>query len=146
MNKEELAKMFHETYERLAPAFGWKTKKGCNVSFEQLPERNKALMVATCQTILAALQEQNNTAVALLNELSVSERFGRSVVSDKAYEIIKRWAIAQSLPQALTTGLTSTVRVCVHEGCKGCSNRGTLCDSCDDFNYYESQCSHSPAS
>jgi hypothetical protein len=38
----------------------------------------------------------------------------------------------------ITTGSTSTVRVCVHKGCKGCDNRGTLCDSCEDFDNYES--------
>jgi hypothetical protein len=57
MSPEQLAELFHETYERLAPAFGWRTKKGCNVPFAQLPQRNKALMIATCQTVLSALQE-----------------------------------------------------------------------------------------
>jgi len=57
MSPEQLAELFHSTYERLAPAFGWRTKKGCNVPFAQLPQRNKALMVATCQTVLNALQE-----------------------------------------------------------------------------------------
>jgi hypothetical protein len=59
MNAETMARLFHETYERLATAFGWKTKKGCNVPFEQLPQRNKALMIATCQTILNELQNIN---------------------------------------------------------------------------------------
>lgn len=57
MSPEQLAELFHETYEHLAPAFGWRTKKGCNVPFYLLPQRNKALMVATCQTVLNALQE-----------------------------------------------------------------------------------------
>ena len=56
MNAESMARLFHETYERLAPAFGWRTKKGCNVPFDRLPQRNKALMIATCQTILNELQ------------------------------------------------------------------------------------------
>ena len=68
MTPEQLAEFFHSTYERLAPAFGWRTKKGCNVPFAQLPQRNKALMIATCQTVLNALQssgavaEQHTTA------------------------------------------------------------------------------------
>lgn len=57
MSPEQLAELFHETYERLAPAFGWKTKKGCNCKFAELPQRNKALMIATCQTVLNALFE-----------------------------------------------------------------------------------------
>lgn len=60
MTPEQLAVLFHNTYERLAPAFGWRTKKGCNVPFERLPERNRALMIATCQTVLNALQEQSS--------------------------------------------------------------------------------------
>lgn len=62
MLPEQLAELFHETYERLAPAFGWKTKKGCHCKFYDLPERNRALMIATCQTVLNALQ--NSGAVA----------------------------------------------------------------------------------
>jgi hypothetical protein len=58
MTPENLAKLFHETYERLAPAFGWKTKKGCNVPFNRLPERNKALMIATCQTVLNEIKKE----------------------------------------------------------------------------------------
>ena len=58
MTAEQLASLFHSTYERLAPAFGWHTKKGCNVPFEQLPQCNRALMIATCQTVLNAFQEQ----------------------------------------------------------------------------------------
>jgi hypothetical protein len=55
-------------------------------------------------------EERNKTAVALLNELSSIEPYGRSVVSDKAYEILERWTQAQSLPQALTTGSSLTVQ------------------------------------
>ena len=62
MSPEQLAELFHETYERLAPAFGWKTKKGCHCKFSELPQRNRALMIATCQTVLNALQ--NSGAVA----------------------------------------------------------------------------------
>jgi hypothetical protein len=58
MTPEKLAELFHETYERLAPAFGWKTKRGCNVPFERLPERNKALMIATCQTVLNKIKKE----------------------------------------------------------------------------------------
>jgi hypothetical protein len=61
MSPEQLAELFHSTYERLAPAFGWRTKKGCNVPFIQLPQRNKALMIATCQTVLNALQNSGKT-------------------------------------------------------------------------------------
>ena len=47
-----------------------------------------------------ASEYNNKTAVALLNELSSIKPYGRSVVSDKAYEILERWTQAKSSPQA----------------------------------------------
>lgn len=48
---EQLAKLFHETYERLAPTFGYETRKGTAVPWEQLPPRNKNLMIAVADLI-----------------------------------------------------------------------------------------------
>jgi hypothetical protein len=44
---EEIAKAFHETYERLAPEYGYKTREASAVPWEDVPENNKALMIAT---------------------------------------------------------------------------------------------------
>ena len=52
---ESVAKLFHETYERLAPAFGYETRKRTRVPWEQVPERNKHLMIATVAEVLAML-------------------------------------------------------------------------------------------
>ena len=101
MLPHELAVLFHSTYERLAPAFGWRTKKGCNVPFEQLPQRNQALMNATCQTVLSALQEQSSPALPAHNNASpklLGELMGIldscTFISDykrlRAYEIIEQ--------------------------------------------------------
>lgn len=49
---EALAQRFHETYERLAPGFGYETRKESAVPWANVPERNKALMVAVCSEIL----------------------------------------------------------------------------------------------
>lgn len=49
---EKLAKEFHETYERLAPEFGYETRKETRVKWEDLPENNKRLMVAVCGELL----------------------------------------------------------------------------------------------
>ena len=55
MMSEQLAKLFHETYERLAPTFGYDAQrapgKGSGVPWEQVPERNKALMIAVADII-----------------------------------------------------------------------------------------------
>ena len=58
MTAEELAKLFHDTYERLAPAFGWRTQKQCSVAWDDLPQANRALMVATCTTLLKHLDAE----------------------------------------------------------------------------------------
>ena len=49
---EILAMRFHNTYERLAPAFGYKTRKETGVPWSEVPTSNKQLMIAVCATIL----------------------------------------------------------------------------------------------
>lgn len=49
---EALARRFHETYERLAPSFGYETRKASAVPWAEVPENNKALMVAVCAELL----------------------------------------------------------------------------------------------
>lgn len=51
---EELAKLFHETYERLAPQFQYKTRKASAVPWSEVPRANRKLMIATCDEVLAA--------------------------------------------------------------------------------------------
>jgi hypothetical protein len=53
---ETLARCFHETYERLAPAFGYATRPATAVPWDQVPELNKRLMIAVCEEILALLR------------------------------------------------------------------------------------------
>lgn len=61
---ESVAKLFHETYERLAPAFGYETREGTRVPWEQVPERNKHLMIATVAEVLAMLFPPEESAPA----------------------------------------------------------------------------------
>lgn len=49
---EKLAQRFHETYERLAAGFGYKTRDESAVPWADVPEANKALMIATCTELL----------------------------------------------------------------------------------------------
>jgi hypothetical protein len=51
-NPEELARAFHETYERLAPEFGYETRRESAVPWEEVPENNKNLMIAVCEELL----------------------------------------------------------------------------------------------
>lgn len=55
---EAAARLFHETYERLAPEFGYKTREASAKPWDQVPEQNRALMVATVREVLAVLGRQ----------------------------------------------------------------------------------------
>ncbi len=52
VDAEVLAQSFHETYERLAPLFGYETRKDSAVPWAEVPERNRGLMVAVCAELL----------------------------------------------------------------------------------------------
>ena len=49
---EFVAKKFHEAYERLAPEFGYTTRMSSAQPWEDVPEPNKSLMIATAQALL----------------------------------------------------------------------------------------------
>lgn len=51
---EFIARAFHETYESLAPSHGYETRKSSRVPWEQVPDNNKTLMIATVQALLDA--------------------------------------------------------------------------------------------
>lgn len=55
LTAEVLAKMFHARYEELAPMFGYATRKESAVPWEQVPENNRRLMTAVCESMLATL-------------------------------------------------------------------------------------------
>lgn len=49
---EKIAKQFHESYERLAPSFGYKTREESAVPWENVPPNNKALMRAVVEDLM----------------------------------------------------------------------------------------------
>lgn len=56
---ERLAKRFHESYERLAPSFGYRTREASARPWEQVPSDNRALMVAVCAELLGTACQIN---------------------------------------------------------------------------------------
>jgi hypothetical protein len=52
LKAEELAQLFHETYERLAPSYNYETRKESAKPWAEVPEKNKQLMIAVCDAIL----------------------------------------------------------------------------------------------
>ena len=57
VNGVELAKQFHETYERLAPSFGYETRKDTKAFDPESP--NGKLMTAVCQEIGNKLEKES---------------------------------------------------------------------------------------
>ena len=49
---EVIAKKFHQTYEHLAPKYSYDTRKASKVPWEDVPENNKSLMIATVSELL----------------------------------------------------------------------------------------------
>lgn len=54
---EQLAKLLHETYERLAPSFGYRTRRLTAMPWEQIPENQRLLAIATATEVLSALDQ-----------------------------------------------------------------------------------------
>jgi hypothetical protein len=50
---EQIAKAFHDCYEKLAPAHSYETRKESAVPWEDVPENNRALMVAVVHELLS---------------------------------------------------------------------------------------------
>lgn len=50
---EMLAKLFHDTYERLAPQFGYETRKESAKPWAEVPENNRNLMTAVCAEVMS---------------------------------------------------------------------------------------------
>lgn len=49
---ELLAQRFHETYERLAPNYGYQTRRDSAVPWDDVPTHNKQLMIATARELI----------------------------------------------------------------------------------------------
>lgn len=56
MTPEELAQLFHDTYEQLAPNFGYTTRKSSAVPWSDVPEPNKSLMIAVAEKVIEELK------------------------------------------------------------------------------------------
>lgn len=61
MTPLEMATLFHEIYERLAPSFGFNTRYNTRV-FEPV-SRNGKLMIAVCKEILEKLDKEQKDSL-----------------------------------------------------------------------------------
>lgn len=51
---EEIAKEFHDAYEELAPSHGYETREASAKPWEEVPENNRNLMIATVNRLLVS--------------------------------------------------------------------------------------------
>lgn len=58
----DLARAFHEAYERLAPSFGYETRRESAAPWESVPDQNRALMTAVCAEVMAPLLASRKAA------------------------------------------------------------------------------------
>lgn len=58
LTDEQLAERFHEAYERLASSFGYRTRDESAVPWTEVPDANRALMIATVSEIRSGLLMQ----------------------------------------------------------------------------------------
>lgn len=49
---ERIAQRFHETYEGLAPSFGYETRRESAVAWDDVPDRNRRLMVTVVESLV----------------------------------------------------------------------------------------------
>jgi hypothetical protein len=61
MDAEQLAEFFHETYERLAPEFDYRTRKKTRKPWIDLPLNVQNLMVAVCHEVLVELDAEKKS-------------------------------------------------------------------------------------
>ena len=58
MTAEGLAQLFHETYERLAPSYGYETRTASAKPWTDVPEPNRGLMIAVAGEVLEHLEQK----------------------------------------------------------------------------------------
>jgi hypothetical protein len=51
LTPEQIARAFHDAYEALAPAFGYRTREASAKPWEQIPASNRDLMIATVRAV-----------------------------------------------------------------------------------------------
>ena len=68
MKAEQLARLFHETYEELAPNFNYETRRASARPWCDVPENNRNLMIAVAEKILFMQKKMDVHAVKLIEQ------------------------------------------------------------------------------
>lgn len=105
---DDVARRFHEAYERLAPEFGYETRPESAVPWERVPERNRALMIAVVSEVLGAELDRVRAENDRMRE--EVEAFRDEVAAKAASPRERGWiadySIRKRLDQILGSGVT----------------------------------------
>lgn len=83
---EATARLFHETYERLAPSFCYETRKESAVPWEDVPANNRALMVAVVSEVESVRRAKVSGLLIEAHDLIASTGYVGS--ADRLHDII----------------------------------------------------------
>jgi len=67
MNAKELAKFMHDQYERIAKEEGWTTQESCKVAFDDLPEKNRKVMLRVAQMTFQFIQDKRDWQLRVIH-------------------------------------------------------------------------------
>jgi hypothetical protein len=80
----QLAQKFHEVYERLAPQFGYETRKESAKPWADVPNNNKLLMIAVCGEIRREFAEVRQAGAG--SDEEIARKHGLIVPNDLAID------------------------------------------------------------
>jgi len=87
MSGPELARLFHETYEELAPQFGYETRQETRAFDPESP--NGKLMVATCESVLTAWNQRE--APQGWQPIETAPRDGTAIILAASHGVSVGW-------------------------------------------------------
>lgn len=119
VSDDDVARAFHEAYERLAPGFGYKTRDASAVPWEDVPENNRALMSATVQQVWLAIGRLSPAAAPTITSVAddkmddLAESFVPTLDS-----LISSVIRDESLPDARNAAARRCASIAWHEGAR----------------------------
>ena len=118
-----VAWQFHDTYERLAPEYGYETRPELAVPWKDVPAANRALMTATVKSILGDVFADRDSLRARIVELE-GERDEALAVADRV-----RRGMDLALQQQRDRALAAEAKVLALEGVVSAARK--LCEEPD---------------
>jgi hypothetical protein len=93
LTPEALAQLFHETYERLAPVYGYETRKASAVPWQNVPITNKRLMIAVAADVLTVLTNEAVPPQAEREELLLMKAMNARLLgkTEALWQLIERF-------------------------------------------------------